>query len=237
VLIQVFERRVLTYNPANPTSWQVEAGNVGEHYYSWRYGPPASVQLPVRFHAQQDPNWCDPADIQIWLELIGAPLPGNDDNSIQSAIWNYENSHNAGYTLDEWAASPYAVASALNHYAGRTDIGDMPFTDLEQAGKRISHSIAIDHQPVIALVDDGTHYILIDGVVLGPDGADAPPIAVTVEDPWTRAPTRVGYPTMGQGARFDWGTFATRFTVDSSLDSGIWSGKWVLIPTGIPLSR
>jgi uncharacterized phage-like protein YoqJ len=49
----------------------------------------------------------------------------------------------------------------------------MPFTDLEQAGKRISHSIAIDHQPVIALVDDGTHYILIDGVVLGPDGADA----------------------------------------------------------------
>ena len=195
------------------------------------------MQLPVRFHAQQDPNWCDPADIQIWLELIGAPLPGNDDNSIQSAIWNYENSHNAGYTLDEWAASPYAVASALNHYAGRTDIGDMPFTDLEQAGKRISHSIAIDHQPVIALVDDGTHYILIDGVVLGPDGADAPPIAVTVEDPWTRAPTRVGYPTMGQGARFDWGTFATRFTVDSSLDSGIWSGKWVLIPTGIPLSR
>jgi hypothetical protein len=237
VLIQVFERRVLTYNPANPEGWKVEAGNVGQHYYTWRYGSPVSIQLPVKFHAQQDPNWCDPADIQMWLELIGAPLPGNDDTTIQRAIWNHEISHNAGYTLDEWAASPYAVASALNHYAGRTDVGDMPFTDLEQAGIRISRSIAIDHQPVIALADDGTHYILIDGVVLGPHGTSAPPVAVVVEDPWTQASTRVGYPAMGQGSRLDWETFTTRFTVDSSRDPGIWSGKWVLIASGIPLSR
>lgn len=38
VLIQVFERRVLTYTPGNPAGWQVEAGNVGRHYYLWRYG-------------------------------------------------------------------------------------------------------------------------------------------------------------------------------------------------------
>ena len=37
VLIQAFERRVLTYTPDNPAGWQVEAGNVGRHYYSWRY--------------------------------------------------------------------------------------------------------------------------------------------------------------------------------------------------------
>src|SRR5579884_4147054 len=37
VLVQVFERRVLTYTPSNPAGWQVEAGNVGQHYYSWRY--------------------------------------------------------------------------------------------------------------------------------------------------------------------------------------------------------
>lgn len=40
VLIQVFERRVLTYTPDNPAGWQVEAGNVGRHYYLWRYGRP-----------------------------------------------------------------------------------------------------------------------------------------------------------------------------------------------------
>ena len=38
VLVQVFERRVLTYTPDNPDGWKVEAGNVGLQYYEWRYG-------------------------------------------------------------------------------------------------------------------------------------------------------------------------------------------------------
>jgi hypothetical protein len=37
VLMQAFERRVLTYTPGNPTGYEVEAGNVGAHYYQWRY--------------------------------------------------------------------------------------------------------------------------------------------------------------------------------------------------------
>jgi hypothetical protein len=38
VLIQVFERRVLTYTPDNPAGFQVEMGNIGAHYAAWRYG-------------------------------------------------------------------------------------------------------------------------------------------------------------------------------------------------------
>jgi hypothetical protein len=38
VLVQAFQRRVLTYSPDNPAGWQVEMGNVGRHYYFWRYG-------------------------------------------------------------------------------------------------------------------------------------------------------------------------------------------------------
>lgn len=38
VLIQLFERRVLTYTPANPKAFQVEMGNIGQHYFRWRYG-------------------------------------------------------------------------------------------------------------------------------------------------------------------------------------------------------
>jgi hypothetical protein len=38
VLMQIYQRRVLTYDPANPGAWQVEMGNVGRHYYRWRYG-------------------------------------------------------------------------------------------------------------------------------------------------------------------------------------------------------
>lgn len=37
ILVQCFERRCLTYTPSNNEGWQVEAGNVGLHYYSWRY--------------------------------------------------------------------------------------------------------------------------------------------------------------------------------------------------------
>lgn len=38
VLVQVFERRVLSFTPENAARWQVEMGNAGEHYYRWRYG-------------------------------------------------------------------------------------------------------------------------------------------------------------------------------------------------------
>jgi len=38
VLVQVFERRVLTYNASNSEAFKVEFGNIGAHYYRWRYG-------------------------------------------------------------------------------------------------------------------------------------------------------------------------------------------------------
>lgn len=56
VLIQAFERRVLTYTPSNQEGWRVEAGNVGRHYHEWRYetipaagepvAPPPPVNVP-----------------------------------------------------------------------------------------------------------------------------------------------------------------------------------------------
>ncbi len=43
VLMQAFERRVLTYTPANPDGFKVEMGNVGAAYARWRYGPVADA--------------------------------------------------------------------------------------------------------------------------------------------------------------------------------------------------
>jgi hypothetical protein len=54
VLVQCFERRCLTYTPDNPEGWRVEAGNVGQHYYGWRYHhagaatTPETTTLPVQ---------------------------------------------------------------------------------------------------------------------------------------------------------------------------------------------
>jgi hypothetical protein len=38
LLVQAFERRVLTYNAANPDPFKVEFGNVGQQYVRWRSG-------------------------------------------------------------------------------------------------------------------------------------------------------------------------------------------------------
>jgi hypothetical protein len=38
VLVQAFERRILTYTPDNDPNWRIQLGNVGRHYYLWRYG-------------------------------------------------------------------------------------------------------------------------------------------------------------------------------------------------------
>jgi hypothetical protein len=54
VLFQAFERRVLTYTPSNPPAFRVEMGNVGRHYYQWRYvdpfatGKQALIVTPAR---------------------------------------------------------------------------------------------------------------------------------------------------------------------------------------------
>lgn len=60
ILVQVYERRVLTYNPNNLPQWQVELGNIGQHYYRWRYeltGAPQPVNFfrPDNINAVVDP--------------------------------------------------------------------------------------------------------------------------------------------------------------------------------------
>ncbi|HEX8231614.1 MAG TPA: DUF3160 domain-containing protein [Chloroflexia bacterium] len=37
VLVQLFERRVVTYQPDAPQGFKVQMGNIGAHYYDWRY--------------------------------------------------------------------------------------------------------------------------------------------------------------------------------------------------------
>lgn len=55
VLVQLFERRVLTYTPANAEGFKVEMGNVGQHYYRWRYSVPQTTLTKV-WEVGRDPN-------------------------------------------------------------------------------------------------------------------------------------------------------------------------------------
>jgi hypothetical protein len=78
VLVQCFERRCLTYTPSNPDGWKVEAGNIGQHYYEWRYE--AASEEPE----EQDPPVQIPAE-----EELGPPVPGacsTDNQAILSQV-------------------------------------------------------------------------------------------------------------------------------------------------------
>ncbi len=60
VLVQAFERRILTFTPSNSDGWKVEAGNVGRHYYEWRYGSDAANALgtsAVTASKDMNGNW------------------------------------------------------------------------------------------------------------------------------------------------------------------------------------
>ncbi len=111
ILVQVYERRVLTYNPNNLPQWQVELGNIGQHYYRWRYELTTAPQ-PVNFFRPDNINaFVDPAEapagtifavtlfgfqpgenISIWLTLPDqsveeAPEPGVADANGEATLF------------------------------------------------------------------------------------------------------------------------------------------------------
>lgn len=85
LMVQVYERRVLTYNPNNAPNWQVEMGNVGQHYYLWRYeltAPPAppNFDRPPNQSATTNPEQ-GPAGTDFEIVLSGF-TPGE-----QISLW------------------------------------------------------------------------------------------------------------------------------------------------------
>ena len=62
VLTQCFERRCLTYTPGNSPGWQVEAANIGQHYYQWRYEEIEAEPEPYAFNVTPGKSTNNPGD-------------------------------------------------------------------------------------------------------------------------------------------------------------------------------
>lgn len=71
IIAQVFERRVLTYNNNNSDPFKVEFGNIGQHYYKWRYPTGLPLTVPT------------------------TPVPGSGGDPGQAALQTLP----AGYTI------------------------------------------------------------------------------------------------------------------------------------------
>jgi WD40-like Beta Propeller Repeat len=105
VLVQLFERRVLTYVPDNPAGYKVEMGNVGQHYFQWRYphlGQPwaAPDPDPVPLYVSNgnnigenhDPHW----EIYFW-KLVGGVVRLTDAPA-ESLAFSYRRSWDPAQT-------------------------------------------------------------------------------------------------------------------------------------------
>ena len=76
VLVQAFERRVLTFTPGNPEGYRVESANVGRHYRTWRNLPEIT-----------DPEYMPlAAGVPFGEEIVGAALAWDVDPFMLAAV-------------------------------------------------------------------------------------------------------------------------------------------------------
>ncbi|HYP18929.1 MAG TPA: hypothetical protein VEY08_02565, partial [Chloroflexia bacterium] len=75
-LVQLYERRTLVYVPALDKGWQVQMGNVGQHYHRWLYGGPLPAPLlALASPTQAPPAIPDPIDATIDPNSASAGTP------------------------------------------------------------------------------------------------------------------------------------------------------------------
>jgi len=126
VLVQAFERRVLTFTPDNPAGWQVEMGNVGQHYREWLYGP---SPLPAAIGFTYDDVVSEP-DGRI-VAHRGEKIVARAMRFEGTNPWQWVGEQNGtGYLLDY---TPREYADALGMRAG-SNSGGWLFADAAQLG-------------------------------------------------------------------------------------------------------
>jgi hypothetical protein len=111
VMVQLFERRVLTYTPANPDAYKVEMGNIGQHYYQWRYNAPYSLAWTL---SNQDSN----ATIQ---KLEGLAVNNKTNTVYVSDGDSIAKFDSAGNLLTRWGSNGQADGQFKTPAALTTD--------------------------------------------------------------------------------------------------------------------
>jgi hypothetical protein len=108
VLVQCFERRCLTWNPLNAPEWQVEAGNVGRHYYEWRYEQLGKIPVEAEIRTGDiqivailaDPSR-EPGASHEYVDLIS-----HAEAAVQMEGWTLRDEAGTTYTFPRFKFSP-----------------------------------------------------------------------------------------------------------------------------------
>lgn len=218
--------------------WKVRLNGLSGYAFA-DYLSPADAQfdldLPVPFRRQMTDVWCEAADLQMWAEYSGHRT--GPDYQTQQELWDWELAHNMGYTVDQWNASPYAVASAAHYIMPELGFNHFRYDDPLEATRVMAWFIANPayRQPSIALIWRGDHYVLVRGV-----RADSDPYAnyprakilgVYVADPNKGSRSWLGedrYIPIAEWLSSHF-TAATYLTPHTGVPGDPWQGKYVAI--------
>lgn len=138
VLVQLFERRALTYNPANPPAWRVEMANVGRAYYEWRYKdskpePAVAAEVGRESLRVRGWNWQPGSAVSVQVDLAGLPSPLAGPQSVSpDAAGRFALSLPLNPQLADGLISKGNVQIRAH---GQTGSAALPLAGVTQAGK------------------------------------------------------------------------------------------------------
>ncbi len=142
VMVQMFERRVLTFTPTNPAQYQVEMGNVGQHYFQWRYanqGTPWDAEtpyLPLAFAS----NRLAPSQLDVFTtDVTGAgqnPITRADAESLPFSM------------LRSWDKTQVRIIGDSKRETGRRQLYSFTLNGSDQ--RRIHTSTANDYNGAVS---------------------------------------------------------------------------------------
>jgi hypothetical protein len=133
------------------------------------------LDLPIPYAQQLNGIWCDPADLEMWMSYRQGRDTTGGTRALQSAIWDWETTHNAGFSVDQWDCSPYAVASAASRWMPDAGFDHFTYDDPLEGSRVLAYLLANGalREPSIALIWRGLHYVLVRGVrSVGDPGSD-----------------------------------------------------------------
>ncbi|RIK40586.1 MAG: hypothetical protein DCC58_13635 [Chloroflexi bacterium] len=113
VLLQCFERRCLTYTPGNPPGFETEAGNVGQHYYHWRYVVLPGGAAPNYVYRA---SWGGPFDPESGMR---GPYGLDVDTDGNVYVADYDRHRIQKYTPDGLLLTSPTVATSVSRDSGQ----------------------------------------------------------------------------------------------------------------------
>jgi hypothetical protein len=223
----------LLEGPIDGSWWRISTGSLIGYVYG-DYLAPASAISTTTFDLELTSIWCDPADLESWVEYDTGKSLG-PSYAAQQQFWNWELAHNDGFTVDQWDASPFAVASAAHQWMPNHGFNHFIYSDPIAATKMMAWLLANPNyrEPSVATIWWGDHYVLVRGVRATSDPyldfANSKILGVYVMDPNEGRPSWLGVD------RYipidDWVTKyltpVTYLTPGAGVPGDVWQGKYV----------